>query len=158
MFLLHLLRGFFIFIFVLLGVAFYTFIERKFLGFFHFRFGPNKVFFGGFQPFSDALRLFLKFGFKIKYFNYYIYCFMPLIGLLLMLIFWVFYPFYGGFCFRNIGFLFFFCVRGIGVYFFLIRGWRRGRRYSYYGAYRSSAQSISYEVIMVLVFLYLCIS
>ena len=75
-------------IFILIGVAFFTFIERKILGYLHFRFGPNKVgFVGIFQPFSDALKLFGKEDFKIKNLNYYLFFFIPLIGVFLSLLF-----------------------------------------------------------------------
>lgn len=155
---IEMLKGLVVLLVVLLGVAFFTFMERKFLGYYHIRLGPNKVVYGVFQPFSDALKLFIKTSFKIYFFNFFVYCMIPFFGLFLMLFFWVFYPFYGILCFRNLSFLFFFIVRSIGVYFLLISGWGRNRKYRFYGGYRSSAQSISYEIIMVLVLLYLCVS
>jgi NADH:ubiquinone oxidoreductase subunit 1 (chain H) len=41
--------------------SFFTLFERKIIGGFHYRKGPNKVgFIGFFQPFRDALKLFRK--------------------------------------------------------------------------------------------------
>jgi NADH-ubiquinone oxidoreductase chain 1 len=49
------------FIIAMLAIAFYTLIERKFLGYFHLRKGPNKVGLMGIpQPFADAIKLFVK--------------------------------------------------------------------------------------------------
>ena len=46
---------------IFLSIAFFTIIERKLLGSFHIRIGPNKVgLIGIFQPFSDAIKLFSK--------------------------------------------------------------------------------------------------
>ena len=49
------------YIIALLAIAFYTLIERKFLGYFQLRKGPNKVMLIGLpQPFADAIKLFAK--------------------------------------------------------------------------------------------------
>lgn len=50
-----------IFICALLAIAFFTLLERKFLGYIQIRKGPNKVRIIGIpQPMADALKLFSK--------------------------------------------------------------------------------------------------
>jgi len=55
------LSCFFVFLILLLGISFFTLLERKALGYFQLRKGPNKVgIIGILQPFADALKLFTK--------------------------------------------------------------------------------------------------
>lgn len=71
----------------LLGIAFYTLIERKFLGYFHLRKGPNKVGLIGLpQPFADAIKLFVKEQAKPTPSNQTPFLFAPTMGLILALI------------------------------------------------------------------------
>lgn len=74
-------------ILALLGIAFYTLIERKFLGYFHLRKGPNKVGIIGLpQPFADAIKLFVKEQAKPTPSNQIPFLLAPSIGLILALI------------------------------------------------------------------------
>jgi len=141
---------------VLLGVAFFTLVERKILGYIHFRKGPTKLFyFGFFQPISDALKLFVKEFLKGYQFTFYIYFFGPFVGLTLMFVLWgvygSFFGIFGGFY----SLIYIFCFMRLGVYFLLFCGWGSNRKYSLLGAYRSVSQTISYEVSIIFFILFL---
>lgn len=71
----------------MLGVGFFIFLERKFLGLSHYREGPNKVLIKGyFQFFFDMLKLFNKIYFELFNLILYIYLFLPLVLFLNMLV------------------------------------------------------------------------
>jgi NADH-ubiquinone oxidoreductase chain 1 len=75
-----------IIVFILVGVAFFTLFERKLLGYIHIRLGPNKVgYWGIFQPFRDAIKLFTKESTKLIKINYIFYFLCPLLGIFLCL-------------------------------------------------------------------------
>lgn len=71
--------------FRILGVAFFTLLERKILGVGQERVGPNKVsFFGVAQPFLDVAKLLSK-GFVVPVKVFWAFCGFPLLGVSLML-------------------------------------------------------------------------
>lgn len=135
---------------VLLGVAFFTLMERKVLGYIHFRKGPTKVFyFGEFQPIGDAVKLFGKELYKVYGVVFLFYLGGPLLGLFLMVVLWSFYSGFFHVFGRFFSLLFVFSFLRLGVYFLLFSSWGSNRKYSLVGGYRAVSQTISYEVSLI---------
>nr|ABW82635.1 NADH dehydrogenase subunit 1 [Pista cristata] len=142
------------YIMALLAMAFYTLLERKALGYFQLRKGPNKVGIAGIpQPFADAIKLFTKQLNKPMLANYTPFLLAPMCSLLLTLLLWSLAPFSSPSFFLKFGALTFLCISSLNVYTTLASGWTSNSKYALLGALRSVAQTISYEVSMALIFL-----
>ena len=146
-------------ILIFLCVAFYTLFERKVIGSFHIRLGPNKtIFFGLLQPLLDAFKLLSKQVVKPSPSNKTIYTLSPIFGLRLSIFLWVTLPALYHSLRVTYSFLLFFCLGSIIVFCVLLAGWSSNSKYSLIGRLRSVAQSISYEAVFsTLIVLLICL-
>lgn len=140
---------------ILVRVTFLTLLEQKLLRYIQIRKGPNKVgFLGIFQPFCDAIKLFRKEFILPIYSNYLIYILSPIFSLVLSLVVWLRFPFFIKLISFELRFLFMLSCLSIGVYILIISGWSSNSNYSLLGRLRSIAQTISYEVCIILIMLF----
>ena len=149
-----------IFIVVLQMVPILLLVERKLLGRFQGRYGPNRVGpFGALQPLVDIVKLASKEEFKPRNAATAIFIIAPVISLLTAIATIAIVPFGGavedGLFGANytlygidvsIGVLYAFAFGSIAFYGLMLGGWASGSKYSFLGAMRSAAQLISYEL------------
>lgn len=155
---LNFIYFFILILIVLLRIAFFTLMERKFLGYCHLRKGPNKTGIEGLlQPIRDALKLFRKEINKIFYMNKFIQIISPLIIILMIIVMWIIFYFTNNAINLNIRIIFFLCVSRLARYTILLRGWASNSKYSLIGSYRGFAQVISYEVRIAIILISLAI-
>jgi len=145
-----------IFVVILQLVPIILLVERKLLGRFQQRYGPNRVGpKGAMQPLADVGKLLSKQSFRPKGAVPFLYEIAPALSIFSAVITLAILPFgdvQGGWGFYGIdvpiGILYFFAFGSIAFYGLLLGGWASGSKYSFLGAMRSAAQLISYEIAM----------
>lgn len=145
---------------LLLTVALFTVMERKGLAVVQRRLGPNVIGYSGiFQPIADALKLLTKEFSSTSKSNGFIYKIAPVLSMLSGFLGWLFIPFnnFGSLLVINLPIMFILAVSSIGAYGIIFAGWSSNSQFPFLGALRATAQMISYELVMGIVILCLCI-
>lgn len=136
---------------LILVVAYYTYAERKVIGYMQDRIGPNRVgSFGLLQPIVDAVKLLLKEIIIPAKSNRYLFFIAPMLAFAPAYTAWAVVPFGKGIVLADInaGVLYILAMTSIAVYGVVIAGWASNSKYAMFGALRAAAQVVSYELAM----------
>jgi NADH-ubiquinone oxidoreductase chain 1 len=136
---------------VLLTVAFVTVAERKTMASMQRRLGPNIVgYYGLLQAFADALKLIIKEYISPTQANLVLFFLGPIITLIFSLLGYAVIPYGPGLALWdfNLGILYMLAVSSLATYGILLAGWSANSKYAFLGSLRSTAQLISYELIL----------
>ncbi|WOH39029.1 NADH-quinone oxidoreductase subunit NuoH [Thalassotalea fonticola] len=131
--------------------AMLVWVERRLIGIWQDRLGPNRVGpFGILQSLADLLKILGKDEFTPKFADKVIFIAAPVIAATTVLMSFVVVPFSDtiGISDLNIGVLFFLAMTSLAVYGVVLAGWASKNKYALLGSMRAAAQTISYEVFM----------
>lgn len=131
--------------------AFLTWIERRLLGLWQDRYGPNRVgSFGILQIVADAIKMLTKEDWVPPFADRPVFVLAPVVIVVTTMLAFAVVPMAPGIGIvdMNIGLLFFIAMSSLGVYSVVLGGWASNSKYALLGAFRAAAQMLSYEVFM----------
>jgi NADH-quinone oxidoreductase subunit H len=126
-------------------------LERRLLGLWQDRYGPNRVGpFGLLQVLADMIKIFTKEDWIPPFADRPVFIIAPAVIMVTVLLSFAVIPFAPGIGVvdLNIGLLFFLAMSSMGVYSVVLAGWASNNKYSLLGGLRAAAQMLSYEVFM----------
>lgn len=136
---------------LMLCVAYFTFAERKLIGYMQVRVGPNRVGPRGWlQPIADALKLLMKEIVLPARANKTLFLIAPVLSITPALAAWAVIPFSDSLVLADIdaSLLYILALTSMGVYGVIVAGWASNSKYAFLGAMRSAAQIVAYEIAM----------
>jgi len=136
---------------VLLTAAGLIWLERRLLGLWQDRYGPNRAGrFGSLQVAADMIKIFTKEDWIPPFADKPVFVIAPAIIVITTLLSFAVIPFAPGIEIvnLNIGLLFFLAMSSLSVYSVALAGWASNNKYSLLGGLRAAAQMLGYEVFM----------
>jgi NADH-quinone oxidoreductase subunit H len=136
---------------LILGVAYFTYWERKIIGWIQNRIGPNRVGWRGvLQPFADLIKMLLKEVVVPANANRFLFLTAPIISIVPAFAVWAAVPMSENFVIADInaGLLYILALTSMGVYGVILAGWASNSKYAFLGAMRAAAQIVAYEIAM----------
>ncbi len=130
---------------------FLIWLERRLLGFWQDRLGPNRVGPAGLlQPVADMIKIFFKEDWTPNFVDKKVFIMAPGIVVITTLLGFAIIPFTPEVVIAdmNIGILFFLAMSSLGAYSVILGGWASNNKYALLGAMRGASQMITYEVFM----------
>lgn len=127
--------------------------ERKLIGRFQVRYGPNRAGpVGMLQPIADAIKVLAKEAITPDAADRLVYLLAPIVGFIPAVLAFAVFPLGPHIVFAdlNIGILYVIAVGSVSALNMFMAGWSSNNKYSLLGAMRAVAQMVSYEVPMVL--------
>ena len=139
------------------AAAVLTWVERRLLGLWQDRYGPNRVGpFGTLQVVADMIKLVFKQDWVPPFADRVVFVLAPAIVMATILLAFAVIPIAPGIGVTDldgIGILFFLAMTGLSVYSAVLAGWASDSKYALLGGIRAAAQMLSYEVFLGLSFL-----
>ena len=126
-------------------------LERRLLGFWQERYGPNRVGpFGLLQSVADMIKIFMKEDWVPPFADKAVFVIAPAVIIVTILMSFAVVPFTPSIVVAdlNVGLLFFLAMSSLSAYSVVLAGWASNNKYSLLGGLRASAQMLSYEVFM----------
>jgi NADH-quinone oxidoreductase subunit H len=137
---------------VVIGLAaMLIWFERRLLGLWQDRLGPNRVgWFGLLQVVADMIKIFTKEDWVPPFSDRFVFVLAPAIIMTVILLSFAVVPFAPGVGVTdsNIGILFVLAMASLGAYSVMLAGLSSDNKYALLGSLRAAAQMISYEVFM----------
>lgn len=134
-----------------LVAAWMIWLERRLLGLWQDRYGPNRIGpFGLGQVVADMIKIFFKEDWLPPFVDKFTFILAPALAMGLMLGMFAVVPITPtwGVADLNIGLLLFLALAGLEAYAAMLGGWSSNSKYALLGGLRVTAQTVSYEVFM----------